>query len=197
MDKVSCIFPPLFHQIPIRNGDGRCKDTRIVALTANALPDDIERFKDSGMNDVLVKPISRAKLAKALSINGPEIKEPKPRSLPALLDAEAVRGFMDDLGAERAAKLLNSFLSETDNMVEQFTTAPDEDDNLLIGDIHKLAGSASLFGTLQFSDLLRELEVMGKSGRADAMRLKLSELPHCWSMTRSALEEIASETASQ
>lgn len=183
--------------IAIRNGDGRCKDTRIVALTANALPDDIERFKDSGMNDVLVKPISRAKLAKALSINGPEIKEPKSRSLPALLDAEAVRGFMDDLGAERAAKLLNSFLSETDNMVEQFTTAPDDDDNLLIGDIHKLAGSASLFGTLQFSDLLRELEVMGKSGRADEMRLKLSELPHCWSMTRNALEEIASETASQ
>ena len=184
--------------LAIRNGDGRCRDTRIVALTANALPEDIERFKDSGMNDVLVKPISRAKLAKALSIKSPEIiAAAAPRALPALLDTEAVRGLLSDLGAERSSKLLNAFLAETDSLVDQFTTSPDNDDNILIGDIHKLAGSASLFGTLQFSDLLRELEVLGKSGRADEMRTKLSDLPQCWSMTRNALEEIASENVSQ
>ena len=184
--------------LAIRNGDGRCRDTRIVALTANALPEDIERFKDSGMNDVLVKPISRAKLAKALSIKSPEIiASAAPRALPALLDTEAVRGLLSDLGAERSSKLLNAFLAETDSLVDQFTTSPDNDDNILIGDIHKLAGSASLFGTLQFSDLLRELEVLGKSGRADEMRTKLSDLPQCWSMTRNALEEIASENVSQ
>lgn len=42
----------------IRAGNGPNADTPIVALTAHALPDDIEKFRAAGMNDVIVKPLS-------------------------------------------------------------------------------------------------------------------------------------------
>lgn len=36
-------------------------------VTGNALPDDIDRFVQSGANEVVVKPLTRAKLLDALA----------------------------------------------------------------------------------------------------------------------------------
>ena len=46
----------------IRNGDGPCKNSVIIALTANVLPDEQLQVFNSGMNDILLKPISEQQL---------------------------------------------------------------------------------------------------------------------------------------
>jgi len=46
----------------IRNTDNPCKKTTIVALTANAMPEEQLQVFDSGMNDILLKPITEKQL---------------------------------------------------------------------------------------------------------------------------------------
>lgn len=46
----------------IRKTDNPCKQTTIVALTANAMPEEQLQVFDSGMNDILLKPISEQQL---------------------------------------------------------------------------------------------------------------------------------------
>ena len=46
----------------IRKTDNPCKETTIVALTANAMPEEQLQAFDSGMNDILLKPITEQQL---------------------------------------------------------------------------------------------------------------------------------------
>ncbi|VAW64180.1 BarA sensory histidine kinase (= VarS = GacS) [hydrothermal vent metagenome] len=46
----------------IRNTDNPCKKSTIVALTANAMPEEQLQVFDSGMNDILLKPITEQQL---------------------------------------------------------------------------------------------------------------------------------------
>lgn len=179
----------------IRAGDGRSKDSRIIALTAHALPSDLEKFEDAGMNDVLVKPISRNKLSKILDIKHAE-QAPKPAApvQSATIDETVVSSLFTDLGAERGNKLLGSFLAETDRVVGELVSEPEEQDSDLIAKIHKLAGSASLFGTIALGDELRTLETMGKSGQAPEMRVRLPEIEAIWSETQEALNAFAANS---
>ena len=52
----------------IREGNGPSAKTPIIALTAHALPDEIIKFNEAGMNDTLIKPISRKQLRKSLRV---------------------------------------------------------------------------------------------------------------------------------
>ena len=55
----------------IRAQSGKSGRVPIVALTANALPEDVARFREAGMLDVLVKPVTRESLRRVLrSVSG-------------------------------------------------------------------------------------------------------------------------------
>jgi len=51
----------------IRTGGGPNTDTPVVALTAHALPGDLVRFRRAGIRDVVVKPVTRARLSAVLA----------------------------------------------------------------------------------------------------------------------------------
>ena len=51
----------------IRAAEGPNRTTQIVALTAHAMPEDLERFEAAGVEETLAKPISKAKLANLLA----------------------------------------------------------------------------------------------------------------------------------
>ena len=44
----------------IRSGQGASADTKIVALTANAMEEERKSFKEDGMNGILTKPLTKA-----------------------------------------------------------------------------------------------------------------------------------------
>lgn len=46
----------------IREGNDNIKNIPVIALTGNMMPDDIEQYKNAGMNDVLAKPIDSEQL---------------------------------------------------------------------------------------------------------------------------------------
>ena len=51
----------------IRAGTGPSTKTRIIALTAHALPEEVERFRNSGTDEVFTKPINVKTLERVLS----------------------------------------------------------------------------------------------------------------------------------
>lgn len=189
----------------IRAGDGHSKETMIVALTAHALPEDLARFKEAGMDDSLVKPLSRSSLSRVLAKHSPASHRPNgtAKAIPAppvvspetgvelaSLDGQIIDGLIADLGHDRTATLIKTFIDETDAMVANFVAAPTSDDQALIGEIHKMAGSASMFGTIDLRDLLRELETMGKQGDVEEMRETLPAIADIWKDTRRDLTHV-------
>jgi DNA-binding response OmpR family regulator len=50
----------------IRHGDGPCRSVPIVAMTANAFPEDVAACRAAGMDDFVAKPISRQILIGAI-----------------------------------------------------------------------------------------------------------------------------------
>jgi CheY-like chemotaxis protein len=73
-------------QMPVMNGEEATRAIRqlsstvrnipIVALTANAMAEDIQRCREAGMNDHLAKPIDRELLRRALTVWAPTAQSP-------------------------------------------------------------------------------------------------------------------------
>ncbi|GAA3862787.1 ATP-binding protein [Celeribacter arenosi] len=143
----------------IRNGDGPNAHTPIVALTAHALADDIQKFRDAGMNDVLTKPLSREKLTKVLEkTDGYAPQEDKSNSV--------VRELIETMGAEGAHKLRVRACSEVKSGLEQLQQ--DVGANVELSRIkdlaHKLAGTAGIVGFMDTRKALGALETATGNG---------------------------------
>ncbi len=180
----------------IRASEARGTRLPIVALTAHALQADKERFRAAGLDDILVKPISRdgvravlaAYLGSGPAPAPPPISAPSPDEVQPL-DRDHLAALADSLGPEKTAGLVSAFLAELGAAVEaiayRFETG--ETVGTLREDVHHAAGSAALLGAERLRrDLVRleELLAAGAHGRADdATRLRAT-----WADTAPALE---------
>lgn len=176
----------------IRAMKGGSSKSRIIALTAHALPADIERFHEAGMDDALIKPITRqslnAALAKQTRNTGQTEVETKP-TMTHPINTATLNELSTDLGAERTAGLVQSYIDESETMLNRiFSTMDSATTEVLVADIHKMAGSSAMFGAEQFAAKLRTLETLGKTGKDTQMREDLPDLREIWKSTRNALE---------
>ena len=100
----------------IRRLGERVRDIPIIALTANAMPDEIARCYDAGMNDHLAKPIDRAALLAAVAKWSGEALTPHSAISPvaqiAVIDDETLRELERILGKPKVAELSVSFRSQ-------------------------------------------------------------------------------------
>ena len=164
----------------IRAGRGASADRPVLALTAHALATEVEQFRAAGMRDVLIKPLSQSRLAEALTG-----LTSQPIALnPVLWRRDVLTSLRTDMGAEQANRLLDQFLSQTDEAIvalqDEVTTLPD-----LASIAHKLAGSASIFGANQLQAALWAIETRCKQGDPRALA-ELPALRTLWQETRAA-----------
>ncbi|WP_093965062.1 hybrid sensor histidine kinase/response regulator [Actibacterium lipolyticum] len=180
----------------IRSSEALSKDVPIVALTAHALPDDIARFTAAGMDDSLVKPISQGTLRRTIDRvcdnymdAGNSNYEPSGGGMSGGLDMGLFQALRNDIGQDTMETLVKAFISETDDAIVRLTGpwAGDADDAELIAAIHKTAGSAAVFGAVDLSRKLRDLETQGKADESVQMRAELGELAGIWDAAKSAV----------
>lgn len=125
----------------IQSGDGPNRATPIVALTANALPEDIRRFEDAGFADVIVKPLSRRRLAGVLS-----------GSFGAPSAAIGPEGTADEfeqvLGSGEAARVRRRAIDEICHTLEGFENgiSSSRGPRDIAQDLHRMVGLAGLVG---------------------------------------------------
>jgi CheY-like chemotaxis protein/HPt (histidine-containing phosphotransfer) domain-containing protein len=143
---------------------------RIIAMTANAMPEDREACFAAGMDDYVAKPIRPNELAKALSRTR-TLKDrgtPRAQGAAANLDASAVESLRDLGGEEFVAEVIDTFLSDAPALVETLRTTYEQGQTEgLRRAAHTLKSNGQTFGAGRFSKLCRELEERARSGELD------------------------------
>ena len=173
----------------IRDTKGPNQTTPIIALTAHALPEDAARFQAAGITSTLLKPLSMDSLRAAMTAvvkdaAGPMPVEPPPSI--ALVQAD----LSEQIGADKACRLLRSFRKEGEGLIAR-VTAPDwvtETPKTRADAVHKLAGSAAVLGATDLRGMLKELESLYRREEASAADALLPDLLAVWRKTQ---EEIA------
>ena len=166
----------------IRQQPGLSQHARVVAVTAHALPSDLTRFREAGIDDCITKPITRVTLAAALA-------EPAKWALPVfddvILDHAQISDLQARLGGHVTAALIERVIAEGDSVQADHLWSAGLDGAQRL---HALAGTAGTFGARRLQSGLALLQAARVSGDDAGIARFADALPHVWHSTRSALE---------
>lgn len=149
----------------IRAEGGPNAATPIIALTAHAQPEELDRFRAAGMDDALIKPLDRAMLTAILErhLSG---RQPVP--------AAKTHELADLLGKDAAAELLRRVHLELHEGLACLAEAPEamtSDDLARLA--HKMAGSAAVAGLQQMRNDLARLETGFRAAHTPELRERM------------------------
>jgi CheY-like chemotaxis protein len=167
----------------IRGLEGDVGKAPIIGLTAFAMAEDHERFRNAGMSIVLSKPINRDTLYDTVraSLSGklqPAAQAPADAEGRELLDRAVLREMTASFSDEQVAKLLDRLVID----IETHATAAAEharqgDVDGLSQSCHALKGLAASFGSRTLADVARRIEQQCRERDAEAaMAMALSDL---------------------
>ena len=113
-------------------------------------------------------------------------KYPDPAAL--LVDRRVLDAMIIDLGPDKALHLLHKFRSEAAAAVTRITAtlAVAPPDQTMIRDLHRLAGSAGMFGACGLQTLLAEVETAWKTDALAQAAILLARLQDVWLATEAA-----------
>lgn len=174
----------------IRAG-GASSQARIVALTAHALPEDLERFRKAGMDACLTKPVTREVLMAQLHSNTSTIGSlPGPANGKPVIDPAPLQELAEELGKPMVATLMKRMLADGDDTIARIGAEHGPTDEVA-RIAHQLAGSCATFGALPLREALAEIEISIKRGDGTAAQAHMAGLPDLWAATRAELESYA------
>jgi response regulator RpfG family c-di-GMP phosphodiesterase len=202
----------------IRSLPGTKRDVPIVAMTAYATRQDIERCAIAGMNGHIAKPIDRRTLLDAVKARAahpkPAAATPPPTDLPDLFSVAVLDDLELGVGREEAVRLAASVLARLDAALGQFDRdAAEGKFERMSALAHKLISATGYLGLMRLSHMFGELQDMAvdaAEGRPadllpeiDRIRdaigasvpLLLDRLPECRGTTTGALVPAAPQRA--
>ena len=196
----------------IRAGLGPSRATRILALTAHALPQELARFQAAGMEATLTKPIARNSLLRAIAGQLPLPQSPDLESLvPPALDPQRLglppasvieHAVLADLirhvGPDTAIHLITRLIAEGDATLAALASRhPETEAAEMAALCHRLVGSSGTFGTRSLHAALHAMETAlklqitpaaGPGHRSDVLA-HLATLGRVWQATRAGLSD--------
>ncbi|NCC58125.1 MAG: PAS domain-containing sensor histidine kinase, partial [Synergistales bacterium] len=163
------------------------KHVPIIALTAGALKEEMERCREAGMDDFLTKPIDVEKLQKALGSRSESFKGTELKALTVHFDKEQL---IDRCGVDDAYEIILLMKKDISAQVESigFSTRSD-DRKSLKRQLHRLKGAA-LSGSLPgMATIAAEMERMVVEEVEKALlEDKYNEFMKEWEATERELE---------
>jgi len=170
----------------IRALDGPESTIPIIALTAAATTREIETCLESGMNDVVTKPVDPVQLKTVLlrvAVSDGEIfdvggltaadGDTGASSGPPVLDKAVLTKLRDDFGEDSAAEFIDDFREIVRKGAEAFQRHAEVREIAgMTHHSHDMKSCAAVIGLMRFSQLCQEIELACGAGDADtAIRL--------------------------
>lgn len=143
----------------IRSLDAPARDIPIIALTANAMPEEIARCKAAGMNDHVAKPIDRDVLLATVGTWRRKQSEPgnaiSPANTTTVLDADVLAELERTIGMPKLLEIVGHFRTQLAQSVHVIASATDR--GRMASEAHVLISVAGNVGCRQLAELAREL----------------------------------------
>jgi len=169
----------------------------IIAMTANALPEDREACFAAGMNDYVAKPIRAEELVTALKRAKP-LANGDGRSEPVeyvALDDGALKNLRDLGGDEFLDEVIDAFLADAPELVATLRRSLDDGNaEELRRAAHTLKSNGATLGAEGFADLCRTLEQRGKAGELDGASELVDRIEQEYRPLEEALSALRSES---
>jgi CheY-like chemotaxis protein len=185
--------------VAIRQLPGSLASTPIIAMTAQAMPGDRERFLSLGMDGYVSKPINRRELYECISgvLNSHDLpsvntSDANSTEMPGtgmtIIDTNVLGNLKEDVGAELLPQIIDTFVSELSAHVEAITAAAKCGDcEVVTAQAHPLKSSSAYFGAVALAELANQLERAGRKCDLDAIRQGALHLPQISSQTKATL----------
>jgi hypothetical protein len=185
----------------IRALPGQAGRVRILALTASAMPGDVERCLAAGMDAHLAKPVDRAGLLGAVAAllaatpRRPRAaaREAEPGPAHALLVRETLEELRAAVGPGRLPDLVGVFAAETLARLRRLSEGPPL--AAVAQEAHALQSAAGTFGAAGLREAGTALERAAEAGDAAAVTAMIAGLPRLVERTLQALARAAGVTA--
>jgi CheY-like chemotaxis protein len=165
---------------------------RIIAMTANALPEDREACFAAGMDDYVAKPIRMDELGKALGRVRPQAGAgEKSSESSAALEAAALETLRELGGDDFVAEVIGTFLADAPALLQTMRRSLDEGNaEELRRASHTLKSNGATLGAGDFAELCRELEERAKGGELDRAAELVARVEQEYPGLEDALAEI-------
>src|SRR5581483_3646861 len=172
---------------------------RIIAMTANALPEDREACRAAGMDDYVAKPIRPEELANALSRVRPVSADgDRTGSMHGTrVDESAFQNLRELGGDEFLAEVIDTFVADGPTLIEMLRRS------LEAGDApefrraaHTLKSNGATLGAAAFSEHCRELEQLARDDRLESADELVAQIEEEYRQLEDALMALRPKVAS-
>ena len=174
---------------------------KIIAMTANAIHGDRDKYLAAGMNEYVSKPIAIRVLKAAIEACFESAETPSATPTPTLppatedvthgFDPTALENLLELIGGDREAlaMLMQSFFDETPKLIEGLINGNERQDaDLVRRSAHTLKSSARDFGATRLFEICRNIEHDASTGDIVNVDARIPEIEEEFALVRDAIE---------
>jgi CheY-like chemotaxis protein/HPt (histidine-containing phosphotransfer) domain-containing protein len=167
----------------------------IIAMTANALPEDREACFAAGMNDYVAKPIRAEELAAALNDSRPVRDRVASAGKHEIsLDAAALESLRDLGGVEFLNEVVDVFLADAPALITSLSGSLERADlEELRRAAHTLKSNGATLGASAFADVCATVEERAREGQLDGLADLVDAVEPAYRELRKALASVRTE----